>query len=484
MIARDPAAAAQQEFDLLVIGGGIYGASVLREAAHRGLSACLCEAGDFGGGTSQNSLRILHGGLRYLQTLDLRRFRQSVAARREVAGRFPTLVRPLDCMMPLYAKGMKRAAIMRVALGLNDALSAGRNHQLPHPIHLERGKVLDASETRNRFPLVRAEGLEGAAHWPDYFMVSSERILMETLHDACTQGAIALNYARVLELIEEGGTVRGVQIQDDWDQERHVIRAKVVVNCTGPSVRVLARGRGGDPDLLFRPSLAFNLLLNVPLPSPSALAVAAPRRDAPMLFLIPQGDATLAGTWHAPRPLDTVEALPTPVEVETYLEHLRAAIPGFNVTTRNVVRVLAGLLPADAPESAALTKREVVKNHGACGGLNGFFSVVGVKYTTASDVARQILEQVAGPAEAGAKSTEQGAALQTVEGTQVLIDADRLWTQDPAEVRETFRQVRASESVRSLDDLIFRRTNWATTVTDLGRLRHRIQELTAEDRPL
>ena len=86
MIVRDPRRAADEEFDLVVVGGGIYGASLLREAARRGVSACLCEAQDFGGVTSQNSLRILHGGLRYLQTLDLRRFFQSVAARRSAAG--------------------------------------------------------------------------------------------------------------------------------------------------------------------------------------------------------------------------------------------------------------------------------------------------------------------------------------------------------------------------------------------------------------
>ena len=144
MIVRDLRRAADEEFDVVVIGGGIYGASLLREAALRGVSACLCEALDFGGVTSQNSLRILHGGLRYLQTLDLRRFFQSVASRRSAARRFPRLVRQLPCLMPLYGPGLKRPAVMRAALALNDVLSFRRNAGVPRDLGLDRGETLTA----------------------------------------------------------------------------------------------------------------------------------------------------------------------------------------------------------------------------------------------------------------------------------------------------------------------------------------------------
>src|SRR5688500_16787116 len=108
VIVRDVAATSRREFDLVIIGGGIHGVALLHEAARRGVAACLCEARDFGGATSWNSLRILHGGLRYLQTLDLVRFFDSVAARRRLALMFPRLVRPLTCLMPLYGNSLRR----------------------------------------------------------------------------------------------------------------------------------------------------------------------------------------------------------------------------------------------------------------------------------------------------------------------------------------------------------------------------------------
>ena len=394
MIARDFDAAARRDFDLVVVGGGIYGVSLLQEASRRGLSACLCEAADFGGGTSWNSLRIVHGGLRYLQTMDLRRFFQSVAARRRVAMQFPALVRPLKCLMPLYAQGMKRKSVMRVALLMNDALSSHRNRGLSSSVHLAGGRVLDVRETRRLFPGVRGDGLEGAASWCDYFMVSSERILIELLHDACRSGAVALNYAPVVEIVEKDGAVQGVLVQNALTGETHTVTGRIVVNCAGPRVRDLARGRGGDTERLFRPSLAFNLLLDTSLPVDCALAVAAPQAGAPMLFLVPKQGALLAGTMHLPRSAETTDAVPTDAEIAGFLALLNRAIPGLDVGPSNVRRVFAGLLPAAAPGSADLLKREVLEDHGKVGGPKGLYSVSGVKFTTANDVARQLLDMI------------------------------------------------------------------------------------------
>jgi glycerol-3-phosphate dehydrogenase len=361
MILRDLQAASRREFDLIVVGGGIYGVSLLREAALRGLSACLCEAADFGGATSWNSLRIVHGGLRYLQTLDLRRFFQSVAARRQFARQYPSLVQPLPCLMPLYGQGMKRASVMRMALLMNDVLSSHRNGGLRPEAWLPAGRVVDAAQTAAFFPGVRRDGLEGAATWSDYFIVSSERILMEQLRDACRRGATALSYAPVQQVVVDGGTVRGVVVQDGIAGDEMHLAAARVVNCAGPRVRELAARAGADDEALFRPSLAFNLLLDVALPRGHALAVAAPQPGAPMLFLVPQQGSVLAGTLHLPRPAGTIEAVPTEQEIVRYLELLNAAIPGLDAGLANVRRIFAGLLPANRTGSIELTKREVVR---------------------------------------------------------------------------------------------------------------------------
>ena len=477
MIQRNLAGAAGREFDLVIAGGGIYGASLLQEAARRGLSACLCEANDFGSGTSWNSLRIVHGGLRYLQTMDLPRFFQSVASRRRIARRFPALVRPLACLMPLYGSGLKRPSVMRMALLANDALSMRRNVGLGAHVRLDNGRILDAAATRREFPHVRSDGLEGAARWCDYFMVSSERILVELLRDASRHGALVLNYVRVQDIIAEGGRVHGVVARDSLSGATVTLRTRVVVNCTGARLRTLAEGRGGDATALFRPSLAFNLLLDASLPVTTALAVAAPRSDAPVLFLVPQNGSMLAGTMHLPRPAGTMDAKPTKEELERYLAEVRAAIPGFDVRLSNVRRVFAGLLPVTTEGTVDLTKREALTDHGSAGGLQGLYSVSGIKFTTANNIVPQILSMMRASGRAGEAYRDRDAELPTSAATPLLIDARRLWTEDPADCREALLQTVRDEAVQSLDDLILRRTNWATTELDLERVRQRVAEL-------
>lgn len=472
VIVRDLESVASREFDLVVVGGGIYGVSLLQEAARRGLSACLCEAADFGGGTTWSSLRIVHGGLRYLQTMNLSRFFRSVAARRRVARQFPALVRPLECLMPLYRQGLKRMSVVRLALVANDVLSARRNEGLAETARLPAGGVIDAQATRRKFPLVRSAGLEGAARWSDYFMVSSERIVIELLRDACRHGAIALNYTPVIDLVSDGKVARGVRLQDVLSGEVHTIAARAVVNCAGPQVRTLARGRGGDTERLFQPSLAFNLMLDVSLPCASALAVGATQPDAPILFLVPQRGTLLAGTMHLPRSADTAVAVPSEAELEHFLALLNEAIPGLDAQRRNVLRVFAGLLPATASGSARLITREVLEDHGRVGGLERLYSVSGVKFTTANEVARRTLAMIGATGDTANEVVE----LPLSAATPLVTDAANLWTQDDESVGLALRRVVQEEAVQSLDDLVLRRTNWATTEADLDRARQRVMQ--------
>jgi glycerol-3-phosphate dehydrogenase len=434
----------------------------------------LLDSGDFGCGTSSNSLRILHGGLRYLQTADLRRFFQSVTARREMARKYPRLVRTLPCLMPLYSGLMKSPPVMRMALLANDMLGAARNVGLSQAHWIPRGAVLSVDQTKQVFPGVRPEGLRGAARWYDYFMVSSERLLIEQLRGAGSRGALAINYARVEDILVENGTARGVVVRDEFTGSKVTVRARAVVNCAGPRVRELAAGRGGDIPSLFRPSLAFNLLLDAKLPASAALGVSAPQPNAPVLFLIPQADTVLAGTMHLPRSPETTDAIPTAEEIQLFLSHIRGAVPGLQVGPEHVRRVFAGLLPAKTPESALLSKRELIFDHGKLGGLRNFYSVSGVKYTTSNDVAVQVLNTVGGKQSAATAQPALSAA------TELLLDVQRLWSQPSAEVRGLLQRTVAEESVQSLDDLMLRRTNWATTAKDLEPVRARLLELLPE----
>jgi glycerol-3-phosphate dehydrogenase len=362
---------------------------------------------------------------------------------------------------------------MRVALFVNDALSVRRNSGLIETLCLPASRILNADETRREFPGVRTAGLMGAARWYDYFMLSSERILIELLRSASAHGALAANYARVERILSDGDSVRGVLVRDELSGQIHTLRARSVVNCAGPWASAHAQDLGHDAAILFKPSLAFNVLLDASLPGNSAYAVSAAGRGAPVLFLVPQRNSVLAGTVHVSRPPGTTEATPSHGEIEDFLAQLRAAIPGFDARMGNVCRVFAGLLPATLEGSAQLVKREVLLDHATKGGLNGMYSVSGVKFTTALDVASQTLKMM-GHAEPDRIKPEP---LPISSATELLIDAQRLWSHDIAAVREALARTVREEAVHSVEDLVLRRTGWAATEVDLDAVKRQVSAL-------
>ena len=480
MISQDLERAARSDYDLVIAGGGIYGASLLLEASRHGLRCGLFEAGDFGGLTSWNSLRILHGGLRYLQSLDFGRFRQSVEARRWFARAFPDLVLPLPCLMPLYGRGLKRPAVMRAALLANDVLSHARNDGVAAALRIPRGRILDARATLAACPALPGGGLQGAALWHDYVLRSSERVLMEMLRWAASLGATAVNYAPVDDVETEAQRVTGVRVRSASTGVSCSVAARTVINCAGPQVGELAGARAGTVSSLFEPSLAFNLLLDAELPGDCAVAVSAPAAGAPVLFLVPRAAGLLAGTMHLPRPPGTDNAVPSEGEIAGFLAQIRAAVPALQVHSKDVRRVFAGLLPARAAGSAELAHQPKLVDHARSGGPQGLFSVSGVKFTTAPEVAARLL-RMTGLVPAAPRMLEPGSPWPLSAATALLTDAARLWSTDADPLRETLRGVRREEAVSSIDDLILRRTNWGSTALDPDAVRGRIREIVPVD---
>jgi len=457
MIRRDPAAAAAGQFDLAIVGGGIYGVTLALEAARRGVRSVLVERDDFGGATSWNSLRIVHGGLRYLQTLDLPRFRESVVERRWWLAHFPDLVRPLPCLMPLYGNGMRRPAVLRIALAMNDILSARRNVGVDAHCTLPRGRVLNPAQTAAHFPGVETQGLRGAALWHDAAMPDSQRLIVELLHWAGSAGAVALNYTEAGGIVAAGGTVRGLAVRDRLTDEEHLLAAPVVINCAGPWCRELAAMFHRDFPELFRLSLAFNVLLDRTPPADTALGVEPREPGARTYFLHPWKGKVLAGTFHAPwegpRADDAVEE----GHVAEFLGDLNQAIPGFDLRPADVLRVHWGYLPAAAEGSAALAAREVLVDHGSTGGPRGLFSVSGVKFTTARRVAERTLRTVFPAARPAARSPTCRPAPATPASLAQFED----WlSREPERAAQEVRRLVETEAVIHIDDLVLRRTDW------------------------
>ena len=481
-IHRHPEKASEPVYDLIVVGGGIYGVSMTLEAARRGLKVLLLERDDFGAATSWNSLRILHGGLRYLQKLDLNRFSESVGERRWFCRHFPDLVRPLACLMPLYGRGMRRPSIFKLALRINDRLSRKRNEGVRADRHFPDSRLLSRAETISLFEAVDQRGLRGGALWYDALMTNSQRVLVEMLRWACTCGATVLNYVSAEQLILDGSRVGGARGVDRFTQQSYSFRAPVLINCAGPWCGQLAARFDRRHPRLFRPSLAFNLLLDRESISTAALALTPKGKDPRFrvpggtYFLHPWRNRILAGTYHATWGDQVDQPCPDEGLIDQFLGDLNLAAPQLEFTRADVVRVYAGLLPARAPRTAELAVREVIEDHGGGGGPAGLWSVSGVKFTTARLVAQKALE-------AAFKDRDR---IEIRAGTERPGGSNAIGLDDPAAFLNSdddvfsqgIKHLIDEEAVLTMDDLLLRRTDWAHDPAAWGSLAAKVTELT------
>lgn len=453
MIERRPAEAAAGAYDLVVIGGGIHGACLTLEAARRGISTLLLERDDFGGATSWNSLRIVHGGLRYLQSLDLVRYRESVAERHWFMRNFPDQISALRCLMPLYGSGLRRPSVFAAALALDDLLARGRNVDVDPDLHLQAGRTLTPREAVELFPPIDSAGLLGAALWNDALMPHAPRVLIEILRWAASAGARALNYFEATGLSVEAGRVTGVTALDRQTGRAYEFAAARVANCTGPWSRAVSKVLDREVDELFRPTLAFNLLIDREPLSDVALAVSPPGQDR-SFFLVPWRNRLMVGTchalWEAGREVPTAD---DPI-VRAFLRDLASAVAPLDLDQADVLRVLWGQLPARPGDDAAVAVRPVLHRHADHGGPAGLVSTSGVKYTTARSLAESTLRALYGAdlpprRQAGRPEPALWPSRFEVEATEA---GDQM-------LAERVGRLASEESVVHLDDLLLRRTD-------------------------
>ena len=458
-IIREPASAAKETYDLIVVGGGIYGAMLSLEASRRGLCSLLMEQDDFGGATSFNSLRIIHGGLRYLQSLDLPRFRESVGERRWFLQTFPGLVEVLPCLMPLYGDGLRRSFVLRTVLRTNDFLSCKRNRGVRPDRHVRPGRVIDAHQTRQIFRSVDTQGLEGGAIWYDAFMPNSQRLLVEILRWSCEYEATTLNYVEARRLLTTKEGVAGVMAIDQGTGECHEYKARVIVNACGPWCRDMARRFDRDKPTLFRSSIAWNVLLNREPLSDHGVAVAPKKPGGRTYFLLPWKAKLLAGTGHAPWFGCQEKPMPPTEDLQEFLNDLNLAVPSLELDQNDILYVFAGLLPVTIVGTVDLAIREVIFSHGVNGGPRGLYSISGVKFTTARLVAEKTLRQIF-PENQVSQDTEKTAFRppQDAQSERGIFNFD--WSppaKDP-KWKDALQLLIVEEAVQHLDDLIFRRT--------------------------
>lgn len=390
----------QHEFDLLVIGGGIYGACIARDAASRGLSVALVEKGDFGSGASANCLKIIHGGLRYLQDGNLGLVRQMVRERRAWLRTAPHLVRPLPVVMPTYANAWPHnRPLLTLAARLNDLLSFDRNRDVDPERVLPPARALSRREVLRALPGLNPAGITGGVLWYDAQIDSPERLVLDVVRSACDHGALAANYVRVIRFLRQGRAVCGVQARDELGGRLLQIHARLVVNAAGAWVdEVLDPLHPAGHRPHFQPSGAMNLITRRIATNYAAGLRSQPANGKPrVLFIAPWQGLTLAGTIHAPAgDGDSPDnGWVSEAHIQAFLAELNQAYPGANLSREDVYGVHQGYLPAVETTHdghVRLLRQSQVVDHESRDGITGLLTVVGVKFTTARYTAEQTVD--------------------------------------------------------------------------------------------
>ena len=393
MIAAGPPELTRERFDLLVVGGGIHGAWAAWEGARRGLRVALIERGDFGGATSSNSLKIVHGGFRYLQHADLPRLRESLRERAWLAASAPHLVRPLPCVLPATGRGVRRVPLLSAAVALFDAADAA----VAGPHRMPRGRGLDASELARLAGVLAPAHAPGGVCWYDAIMTSPERILVGVVRAAATIGATVARGIEAVAPLLDRGAIAGVRARvvpgsgGGPPGETFDIRAAITLNAAGPwAAAFAAEAQATMPPVAL--AHACNVIVDRPAPA-AAVAVAHPT-ESRMLFAVPWRGKLMVGTGYAPVAAGEA-AMPgrgpaVRAHALALLHAVSRACPALELREQDVRHVHAGLLPVNARAAARgrveLLDRPVLVDHGAHG-RSGLVTVVGVKWTTAHAVA-------------------------------------------------------------------------------------------------
>jgi glycerol-3-phosphate dehydrogenase len=388
-VRRDLGQLTARTFDVLVVGGGIYGLTIACDAALRGLSVALIERGDFGSGSTFNHLRTIHGGLRYLQSLDLRRARESMHERRTLARLAPHGLEVMPFALALFRSLRMGKTVMRAGLMLDRLLSADRNRGVAPWLALPPGRVISRDEAVQRFPGLRRPGMTGAAVWHDYVTPESDRLTLAWGLAAAAHGAILANYVEATAPIADGARVTGVRALDRLGSGTLEIAARLTVNATGPAVDRLLDPLGLATGLPL--VKAMNLVTRRTAGS-EALGGRTPAGRH--LFLVPWRSRALFGTWESKHRTSSDNLDARGDEIAAFIADLNHAFPSLDLTPADVSLVHRGVVPAVVSAEGAITleSRDRIVDHAPR--YEGILSVAGVKYTTARLVAERATDRI------------------------------------------------------------------------------------------
>lgn len=391
---RTPEALADGTFDLLVLGGGITGAGVALDAVLRRFRVALIDKGDFASGTSSESSKLVHGGLRYLEHGDFGLVYEALHERKRLLQNAPHLVRPLRFVIPFFERARVPPWKWRVGLTLYDLLAGSGN--------LRRSRSVRARELRQHFPGLTKDGLLGGAEYSDARM-DDARVCIEVLRSASRHGAVVANHVEAIAFERSDGIIRGVRALDRLSGQEFTIRAKQVLNATGPWVDAVCRlaGEAGEPFLA--PTKGVHLI--APNPGLASAFLLLHPRDGRVLFVIPWLTRTdpvdpertispviLIGTTDTNFAGLPEDLLVTP-EDEAYLLDAYNHFFSPGLTSEEVLGSFAGLRPLIRARTGEPSARS--REFRIFGSPSGLLTVAGGKYTTYRHMAEVIVDLVA-----------------------------------------------------------------------------------------
>jgi len=385
----------KDSYDLIIIGGGIYGAAMLWEAVSRGLSTVLLEKDDFGSGTSANSLKIIHGGIRYLQDLDFRRMRKSIQERRALSRIAPHLIRPLECVIPTYRKIHRHKLALWGAFKLYDCIACDRNDGLGASHRINAGKIISADEFRKILPSFEDGVITGAAQWHDAQAINTERLVLAFVMSAVKRGGHACNHLKAKEYHLKNNHIQGVIAYDELTSAEFLIHAKTVIDCTGPSA--MQRGLKENIGLAAGSGLvrAVNIVVRHHIADCAVGIRPAQSEDDRLLFITPWRNGSIIGTWYFSQESPAETLVITKQEIAHCIAQINGILPSLNLSHDDITLVHLGWLPLgfDGASKTLQNKFEVFKA-AQMNGPEGLFWVQGVKFTTARHVAAHTIDVV------------------------------------------------------------------------------------------
>jgi glycerol-3-phosphate dehydrogenase len=377
----------ESEVDLLVIGCGIVGAGVARDAARRGLSVAVVDMGDLASGTSSRSSKLVHGGLRYLEQYELGLVFESVSERRILMDLAPHLVNPLGFLFPVYRGSKHNLLVIRAGMWLYDGLSLFRSPK--------RHRQLSPADVKKEEPSLKQKGLKGA---PLYFDCSTDdaRLTLENAVDAARHGAVIATHVRATGFLTTKGRIRGVRVVDSLSGKSKEVRAKAVVNATGPWTDATLALRAtqtpsAKPAPMLRPTKGVHAVVTrEKLPLTHAIVCFHPD-DQRVLFAIPWGDRTYLGTTDTDYEGDPLDVAASKEDVRYLLRAASAYFPDAPLTEDDVISTWAGLRPLIAENDAA-SESQVSREHKIVLADDGLITIAGGKLTTYRRMSAEIVD--------------------------------------------------------------------------------------------